>query len=167
MNRKYDIYTLQLYLERKLPPELEHEIDCYLRENPEVLDYLLELSKIDARMSSDKNELSWVKVKDIFRPFVAGEVEDLGGLEVYYRDADIVQNNTFQFLDLQISMVMVKESQYLFTVHADQDKEFLLKETISGRVITESLQKGDNAFYIKNGAYLIRYQSQSVSVSLF
>ncbi|MGL5955997.1 MAG: hypothetical protein ACRC0X_05275 [Brevinema sp.] len=107
---KYELERLLLYLENRLSEDQSREISEYLMKNPELMKYLVELTKIKAYSESNVNKISFNKLQQGYQQYCSGLVFFLQEQRVAFRGVSDLQSYQYAFLDLQLNFFIWENS---------------------------------------------------------
>ncbi|MGL4676254.1 MAG: hypothetical protein ACRCWI_01130 [Brevinema sp.] len=100
---KYDLECLLLYLENQLPREQSQEISEYLIRNPDIMQYLMELSKIKVYSESVANKIVFNKLQKGYQQYCSGLAFFLQEQRLAFRGVSDLKSYQYAFLDLQLN----------------------------------------------------------------
>lgn len=167
--KKYDISTLLLYVSHQLPKELMQEISDYFVVNPEELQHLISIIKINTHLKSVQDKIEFNYIKETIQQHCSGIVSLLQEKQLAFRSA--VKSYQYEFLDFTLDFIWMSDDNCNLCINSNEkslycevlskDFNFLFrKEIMKSEMIS---LKASNIYYLHVPSYV---QNSIVEISL-
>lgn len=125
--KKYDIQTLLLYLSQSLSQELMQEISEYFMRNPDELQHVMNIMKINAQNEGNTNQISFERISDKIQYHYSGVVQFLQEQQLAFRSS--MKSYQYNFIDFTLNFLWTQD--YKCTLQISSNKKSLYYELLS------------------------------------